>query len=246
MEESALKELKDEFIKSMGVPGSVSMVKDGTLTQNRMKEKSIPAFPTALDKYSMEEMELAKFITGINDNSMGKQESAKESGVLYNARVEQGNIMAEPINENAQASLQILAKNNIAFIRKYWKEPQIIRLLQDNNQPDWVMINQPGISGLVNDISKGDFDVVISTTPFGRQAKEREFNKLLALNQQVAAINPMYVDLRTLIEASGTTYADKMLNRIQQIDQQQAMMQEQQAMAQQQQAMAEQQGEKKS
>lgn len=246
VEESALREFKDEFIKSMGVPGSVSMVKDGTVTGGKMKEKSIPQFPSALDKYSMEEMELAKFITGVNDNSMGKQESAKESGVLYNARVEQGNIMAEPVNENAQASLQLLAKNNIAYIRRYWKEPQIIRLLENKKQPDWVMINQPTIQGIINDISKGDFDVVISTTPFGRQAKEREFNKLLALNQQVAAINPMYVDLRTLIEASGTTYADKMLNRIQQIDQQQAMMQEQQAMAQQQQAMAEQQGEKKS
>jgi len=226
-EESALKELKEEFVRSLGVPGSVSLVKDGTLQRGTIQQKQVAQFPASLDRFASEELENAQFISGVNNNNMGRPDTSKESGILYNARVEQGNLMQEPINDNAQSALQILAKNNIAFIRKYWKEPMVIRILEDKTRPYWVYLNQRTISGVLNDVSKGKYDVILSATPFGKQAKEREFQKLLMLNQQLAQVNPAYVDIRAVIKASGSPYIDEMLARIDMIDGQMAQITDQ-------------------
>lgn len=241
-EKSALKEMKEAFVDSISEIGTVAEVQDGALTGGKIKAREVPAIPTALERFSSEELETAKFITGINDNSLGRKESAKESGILFQARVEQGNIMQEPLNDNAQSTLQILAKNNIYLIRKYWKEEKIIRITQDHSEPTWLFLNKRTIDGVVNDVSKGEYDVQISTTPFGKQAKEREFQKLLGVFQQLMQINPAYVDPLILVEASGTTYADKISARIKLIDQQMANITQQALVMQEEQQMAGQQG----
>ncbi len=47
------------------------------------------------------------------------------------------------------------------------------------------------------------------------------------LNQQLAQVNPAYVDIRAVIKASGSPYIDEMLARIDMIDGQMAQITDQ-------------------
>ena len=210
--------------------GSIKIVEDGTITQSRVKEFSTNPNLTPFQNMSLNMLEFMKFNSGVRDNAMGTRENANESGTLFSQRVAQTDIMQEYINENAQASIFQIAKKTIGFIQKYMTEEQIIRITTDEGDIEFMKINEKTIFGIKNDITVGEYDLIISKAPYGRAAKDQEFQKLMMLIQQIAQIDPTFLiqNYPTIIKASGTSFTKELLesfNKYQEEKQGQAQQQ---------------------
>lgn len=207
--------------------GRVKIVNPGNL--EKVKRVETANFPSGLDRYQQEDMEMLKFIPGSSDNSMGRQESTGESGVLYNQRVQQSEIMQEWINENAQGAMKAITRNNIDLAQKYLTTQRVIRITSEFDDPIRMMINVRVAGQVINDITKGEFDCEISPVPFGKNQKAKEWNEILQLVQILMSMNPMYVDPIEVVKASPIRNKRAFLKRIQMMEpqiQQQMLIQE--------------------
>lgn len=215
-EETAVKGYLDE-LNSNEIAG-VKIVRDGSLSQGRIQPIQIPQFPTALDKLQIEDMEFVKLISGVRDNALASSESSRESGILFREKVLQSELIQEWISDNGQSALIHISKNNLEMIQKFFTEERLIRIINpENNEVTFLPINQRTEFGIINDVSKGKFDVIVSKTPYGKAQKETEFNKLIQVMQLLASINPAYVDPIILLKASGLRNTNELIAHIQRI-----------------------------
>ena len=176
---------------------------------------------------AQDDMALVDVITGIGKNAMGIQEESSESGVAIARRVRQSDVMQEVLNDNATFAMLQVAKNTYSYIRKYMTQERILRLEGDDLQDTQVAINQRNIklengqvvTEILNDVTVGEYDITISKAPYGREAKDNEFNKLMMLNQGLGTLNPQYIDVITTVKASGSVYAPQMIEHIKQVQQ---------------------------
>ncbi len=224
-EESVVKDYLENFLSNE--IGGVKIIRDGALSQGRIKEILIPPMPTALDKLQFEDLEFIKIISGVRDNALASSESSQESGVLFRQKVLQSEIMQEWISDNSQSALLQISKNNLEYIQKMFTEERTIRIIDNtDNSVNFLKININTELGIINDVSKGQYDVIISKTPYGKAQRETEFNKIVMVFQLLASINPAYVDPILLIEASGLKNSKRIIQHIQNIINQQLQIQQ--------------------
>ena len=221
VEDNALGEHEDAF--SQNRIGGIKYVKPGMLS--KILRINPPAFPASLDRFGEEDAENLKNISGVHDNSMGTRENASESGRLFDSRVEQGDIMQSWIQDNAVSILPTVAKNLLALCKKYLPEEKMIHVLRDETNPYWLQLNVEYISilsrdkegniqqteQLPNKLFSLEYDIVLSKSPFSKQAKEKDFQELMIINDALAKLNPAFVDPVTLIKAAPTRHRAEML-----------------------------------
>lgn len=206
-----------DYFKSNEI-GGIKLVKDGALSQKRVQQLQTPAFPSALDKFVVEEVEATKYLSGSGDSSRGMVESKGESGVLYNARIQQQEIAHQWIHDNAGSALLPIGYNNLALIQKYMKYERTLMILKDNTDPMWLTINQRSINEILNDPTVGSYIIRISKQPYGRLAKDREFQQLVMIYEMMLKTKPEYIDYKLLVEMSGISVASKIIQHIEKID----------------------------
>jgi hypothetical protein len=209
-EEQAIKGYESDWIGNTKI-GGIRRVRPGQL--GHIQPMMPPPLPEGLSRYALNQFEFIKSITASTDPSRGFISSAGDSGKLFEAQVRQSNLMQEWHNENAQSSLKKIAENNIAFIKKYWTSPQVIRLdstifenaaksfnLQKSQRGDyfWLELNNEDILKTIARDSV--FDIQISTVPFGEIAKKNEFSMLVQANMLLGKINPALIDVKGLVE----------------------------------------------
>ncbi len=224
-EQGAVKGFEDELISNEIV--GLKKVADGALSGNRIQKMEPPIFPAALADEAQMEKEDTQIISGQSPNVQGRKESAKETGVLYNSRVQQASILQDWISDNAQYSLIITAINNHELARKYLTMPRTITIVGDENDPEWLQLNVKILDQVINDVSFGKYSIKISKQPYGKKAVENEFQKIMAINQWLQTLDPAFVDPNIALKMSGLTVKNEMINHIKGVQQQ--MMQDAQA-----------------
>lgn len=133
-----------------------------------------PQRDIATTEYQMMQGELVNRLSGVNDNSKGISQGEK-SGKLFLARSEASETMQSWITENGQAALLAIAKKNVFYFQNFLTERRVIRLLDDSQKPNWLIINdQDEYGNILNDITVGEYDVVASKVAVGKIAKELE------------------------------------------------------------------------
>jgi len=237
VEEGALDEHEDDF--SNNRIGGVKKLKPNGL--NRIRRVEPGNFPAGLDRFAQEDLEMHDYISNVSKNTRGFVEAAGESGALFDSRVRQSEITQEWVNDNVASAIKQISRNTLAYIQFYMAESRLIRLEVQDEPDKWVELNKKTINGVLNDVTVGEYDIDISKSPFGREAKDKEFQKLIFMNQQLANINPKYIDIISLIKASGSMYTQQMIEKIKNIDEQE-QLQAQQQIQQMQQAQQMQQG----
>jgi len=198
--------------------GGLKKVRDGALAEKRIQEIKPAPYPEGLRVEAENEKEDINLISGSSPNFRGRQESSKESGILFENRVEQANVMQEWISENAQASLVMVAKNAISLGQRFLIMPRAIMILRDDEDPLWLPLNQFYLGRVMNDVSYGKYHVRISKTPYGRQAQDREFQRNIEMANWLMQFNPAYVDPKIVVETSPLINKHKWLAHIQTIE----------------------------
>jgi hypothetical protein len=190
--------------------------------------------PTGLDRISQKAALNIKTISGINDSMLGS-DSAEVSGVAIQAKQNRGVVMIQVPLDNLRKSRQYLAEKVLDLIQAFYTEQRIIMVTDESDplQPRMpMMINEVTPEGqILNDLTLGEYDVVIATAPARDSFDEVQFAEALNLRQVGVAIPD-----DAIIEYSHLAKKGELAKRIRQLTGQEPPTPEQaEAMAMQQQ-----------
>lgn len=191
--------------------------------------------PTGLDRISQKAALNIKAISGINDSMLGT-DSAEVSGVAIQAKQNRGAIMIQVPLDNLRKTRQYLAERILELIQTFYTEQRIIMITDDSDpmQPrEQMVINQMTPEGqIINDLTLGEYDVVIATAPARDSFDEVQFAEALNLRQVGVAIpDDAIIEYSHLAKKGELAKRIRMMTGVEQTPEQQEMAAIQQQMA---------------
>lgn len=185
-EASAVKGREDDIRKNE--IGGMKVFNDGALSAGKVKEAPMPQVPNALELLKANAKEDMKAVSSIRDNSQGGSETANENAKLVQTRIAQSEIGMEWLSNQGQYAYLAIAKNNIAFIQEYMTEERQFQIIRDYDDPYWLAINMRAADRVLNDVTVGKFDIVISKKPYGIMARQRMFDETMKLANVITSL----------------------------------------------------------
>ena len=160
----------------------------GTTPPTKIQPNQIP---TGLDRISQKAATNIKAISGINDSMLGT-DSAEVSGIAIQAKQNRGTIMIQVPLDNLGKTRQYLAEKTLNLIQRFYTEERLIQITneEDPMKPrEPMIVNQMTPEGrIVNDLTLGEYDVVISTAPARDSFDEMQFAEAISLRSAGVAI----------------------------------------------------------
>jgi hypothetical protein len=142
--------------------------------------------PTGLDRISFKAEEYIKSISTVTDNAQGMDREDVAAKAIK-AKQAVNTIPRARILDNMDRTRYILARNLLDLIQEYMTEPRIYRYTVDefSQEQGELMLNQfDTASGMItNDLSLGEYEVVITTTPNKDTIMDSEFDQALAMRE---------------------------------------------------------------
>lgn len=171
-----------------------------------------PQIDAAAYQESMVASEDMKAVTGIYDASLGAR-SNETSGVAIRNRTAQGDTATYVFIDNMEAMITAVGRILVDLIPYYYSNERVIRIIgEDGEIEKFEAINKLMPDGKKwNDISRGKFDVVVSTGP-AYATRRAEMREALI---DYARIDPPFVNIARdqIIRAMDFPGADKMADR---------------------------------
>ena len=160
----------------------------GTQAPTKIQPNQIP---TGLDRIAQKAAVNIKTISGINDSMMGT-DSAEVSGVAIQAKQNRGAVMIQVPLDNLAKSRQYLAEKILNLIQTFYTEQRVIQVTNDEDpmQPrEPMVLNMETPEGdIINNLTLGEYDVIVSSAPARDSFDETQFAEALSLRQAGVAI----------------------------------------------------------
>jgi hypothetical protein len=142
--------------------------------------------PTGLDRISQKAAINIKQISGISDSMLGT-DSPEVSGVAIQAKQSRGAMMIQVPLDNLAKTRQYLAEKVLNLVQSYYTEARVIQITDEADPmkaSEEIVLNEPTPSGIiVNDLTLGEYDVVVATSPARDNFDEMQFAEALQLRQ---------------------------------------------------------------
>lgn len=151
--------------------------------------------PTGLDRLSFKIDEYIKEVSGISDSLRGFDREDVAAKAIR-AKQAAGSVnLAKPL-DNLVRTRYLLARNILDLIQQFYTETRVLQITDDTagSQPQELVINQPTPWGeVVNDLTVGEYDVVISSVPTRESYLESQFDEALRLRELGIPIPDQYL-----------------------------------------------------
>jgi hypothetical protein len=181
----------------------------GTNPPTKITPNSIP---TGLDRIGQKAAINIKAISGVNDSMLGS-DSAEVSGIAMREKSARGAIMIQVPLDNLKKARQYLAEKVLNLIQTFYSEQRLIQITDESDplKPrEEIVINQLTPEGqIVNNLTIGEYDVVVATAPARDSFDEVQFAEALNLRQVGVAIPD-----DAIIEYSHLTKKGELAKRI--------------------------------
>jgi len=142
--------------------------------------------PTGLDRISQKAAINIKQISGISDAMLGT-DSPEVSGVAIRAKQNRGAMMVQVPLDNLIKTRQYLAEYILHLVQAYYTEERLIQVTdEDDPMKNQIPILLNGMSPegtIINDLTLGEYDVVIGTMPARDNYDEAQFAEAIELRQ---------------------------------------------------------------
>ena len=142
--------------------------------------------PTGLDRISQKAAANIKQISGISDAMLGT-DSPEVSGVAIQAKQNRGALMIQVPLDNLQKTRQYLAEHILRLVQSYYTEERLIQITDEADpmkQQVPLRLNQVTPEGeIINDLTLGEYSVVIGTMPTRDNYDEVQFAEAISLRQ---------------------------------------------------------------
>jgi hypothetical protein len=142
--------------------------------------------PTGLDRIAQKASANIKQISGISDSMLGT-DGAEVSGVAIQAKQNRGVLMIQVPLDNLKKTRQYLAEKVLNLVQRYYTEERVIQITDESDpfKPREPMaINQVTPEGqIINDLTLGEYDVIIATAPARDNFDEVQFAEAVELRK---------------------------------------------------------------
>ena len=142
--------------------------------------------PTGLDRLGQKAAANIKQISGVSDSMLGT-DGPEVSGVAIQQKQNRGILMIQVPLDNLTKTRQYLAEKILQLIQQYYTEERLIQITDETDpfKPSIpVPINAMTPEGaIVNDLTIGEYDVVVDTMPARDTYDEVQFAEAIQLRQ---------------------------------------------------------------
>ncbi len=185
-----------------------------------------PSIDVGLVQIEQQALNYVESVTGINKPLMGMTSPTATSGRAKEIDQKQAITNVAPLFDNLRAAKKYLVKkilwgdkNRRGLIPQYYKDERVIRIVGADGQDDFVAINQQVamltpmgvVHQIVNDVSIGEYDVVVTDTPATPTQRQAQFWALVDAVQKLGIPGEMVFDL--LLDASDMPQRDEIKKR---------------------------------
>ena len=187
-EEGSLVNMTNEDLTERGAETGLHIVHArGTAPPSKIQPNQIP---TGIDRITQKAAHNIKEISGVSDAMLG-YESAEVSGVALKSKQQRGQIQIQVPLDNLARTRHMLAEKILELVQQFYVEERLIQItnpeMPDPAQSDaqeQIMVNQITPEGtIINDLTLGEYSVVISTQPARDNFEESQFSEALQLRQ---------------------------------------------------------------
>lgn len=189
VEENSLVNMSIEELEATGATtGLVVEYRKGAQPPEKIQPNQIPS---GLDRVTYKAEEHIKTISNVSDSMQGfDREDVAAKAIAYKRQAGSTNLVK--VLDNLERSDYLLARNVLDLVQDYYTEERIINITHDDvtREPEQVAINQPDpVTGtIVNDLTIGEYDIVITSTPFRNSLEDSQFEQARALKELGIAI----------------------------------------------------------
>ena len=142
--------------------------------------------PTGIDNIGRKAAFNIKEISGVSDAMLGT-DKPEVSGVAIRAKQERGALMIQVPLDNLTKTRQYLAENMLGLIQRFYTEQRVIQVTneEDPMKPrEPMVINEVSPEGeVINDLTLGEYDVIVGTAPARDNFDDIQFAQALELKQ---------------------------------------------------------------
>ena len=182
LEENQLVNLSDDELKEQGgLNGLILVRKQGTPALEKIRPNPVPA---GIEMMVERSYQAIQNVTGINESLKGNDDIGQMSGIAIQSRqyaAQQG--LAIPLDSLARTRF-MLAKRVIDLIQRYMEAPRVLRI-SDSSPDDTttdLQVNMPQANGsILNDLTKGEYDIVISEQPMAVTFENTQFEQAITM-----------------------------------------------------------------
>ncbi len=147
--------------------------------------------PSGLDRIALKAQENIKAISGVNDSMLGT-DAAEVSGIAIQAKQNRGAVMIQVPLDNLRKTRHFLAEKVLNLVQRFYTEERVFMITNEDDpmKPREEMVINEEVAGgrIINDITVGEYDVVVSTTPAKDSFDEIQFAEAINLRQVGVAV----------------------------------------------------------
>lgn len=213
VEEGALVNMtEDEFAERGAETGLVLVHARGSQPPQKIQPNQIPS---GLDRVSEKAAFAIREISGVNDGMLGFA-APSVSGVALDRKTQQGQVQLQVPNTHMELSRRLVAEKILELIQDFYTEERVIHCTYDydpNKAEEQVVINAMDAAGaLVNDVTRGEYDVVISTLPSRDNFDEAQFADMMDMR-----LNGIAIPDPVIIRHSNLADRDQIADEVQKL-----------------------------
>ena len=142
--------------------------------------------PTGLDRVTFKAEEHIKSVSGVNDSMQGfDREDVAARAIEKKRQAGATSTLSKPL-DNLTRSDFYLARNILDLVQTFYTEPRLLTITDGSPSGSYeeVAINQPSAEGsIVNDLTIGEYDVVITSVPHRETLEDSQFDQATALRE---------------------------------------------------------------
>jgi hypothetical protein len=176
-------------------------------------EKITPnAVPAGLDRLSYKAEESIKTISGIGDSQQGLDRADVSGKAIQQKRQASSTNLIKPL-DNLTRSDYILARNVLDLVQEFYTEERLMTITHDQatGESETFVINQVNpqpetgeeenpYQDIVNDLTLGEYDVVVSSVPQRETLEDSQFEQVMAMREAgIMLPDSVYIDSSRLV-----------------------------------------------
>lgn len=219
----ALRNMSIEELEQRGAETGLVLEVDDPDALEKIQPNQVP---TGLDRLTYKAEEHIKTISGVSDYMTGQaREDVSAKAVAMNQN--RGSFNLAKVTDSLNKTDHLLARNILDMVQMFYTEPRVVNVIKDRmtGETDELMLNQPDAETgeMLNDLTLGEYDVVVTSTPVRETLEDSQFQQALSLKELGIPIPD-----ETLVENSRLMHKSDIVNRMREAAQSpQAQMQQQ-------------------
>lgn len=179
----------DDIERQGAKTGLVLRYNPGTTPPHKIQPNQVP---TGIDRLSMKSQVSIRDISGIHQAMQGNAGN-EMSGRALQAQITRGQVQVQKPLDNLARTRYFTARLILELIQTYYTEERVLFITNDldpDAEDEELVINQRTVEGIVNDVTLGEYSIIVSQQPSTDSYQDSQFNEAMQLAQAGVPIPP--------------------------------------------------------